>query len=155
MALVAALVFGAGCWTEGCKRLAYYRGEREHGRARVETIHDTVRRTDVDVDDLTAKPNGFDRFDEEFRNDFTTRYASRGDRWDEYRPAYRFGYDAAADPRWASAKDWNEVEPMIRRDWDARGEGTWDKFKDSVRYAWNRAKQAGNRAADAATGRRV
>jgi hypothetical protein len=29
VALVGALVFGAGCWTEGCERLAFYRGERD------------------------------------------------------------------------------------------------------------------------------
>jgi hypothetical protein len=28
VALVMALIFGAGCWTEGCKQLAFYRGER-------------------------------------------------------------------------------------------------------------------------------
>jgi hypothetical protein len=27
VALIAALVFGAGCWTEGCGRLTFYRGE--------------------------------------------------------------------------------------------------------------------------------
>jgi hypothetical protein len=30
IALIAALVFGAGCWTEGCSRLAFFRGEQEH-----------------------------------------------------------------------------------------------------------------------------
>ena len=29
IALIAAMVFGAGCWTEGCARLAFYRGERD------------------------------------------------------------------------------------------------------------------------------
>ncbi len=33
VALVAALVFGAGCWTEGCGRLAFYRGEADHQQA--------------------------------------------------------------------------------------------------------------------------
>lgn len=38
VALVAALVFGAGCWTEGCGRLAFYRGEREHQTNLVSSI---------------------------------------------------------------------------------------------------------------------
>lgn len=29
VALALALVFGAGCWTDGCNRLAFYRGDRE------------------------------------------------------------------------------------------------------------------------------
>ena len=33
VALVVALVFGAGCWTEGCGRLAFYRGEQDQSQA--------------------------------------------------------------------------------------------------------------------------
>jgi hypothetical protein len=40
VALAFALVFGAGCWTEGCARLAYYRGERDHDAALNAAIHD-------------------------------------------------------------------------------------------------------------------
>jgi hypothetical protein len=32
-ALIGALLFGAGCWTEGCSRLAFYRGERDQAPA--------------------------------------------------------------------------------------------------------------------------
>ena len=32
VALVFALLFGAGCWTEGCERIAFYRGEQDLGR---------------------------------------------------------------------------------------------------------------------------
>jgi hypothetical protein len=39
VALVAALVVGAGCWTEGCSRLAFYRGERDH----TASIHKSIR----------------------------------------------------------------------------------------------------------------
>ncbi len=40
VALIAALVFGAGCWTEGCARLAFYRGERDHAAAMNQAILD-------------------------------------------------------------------------------------------------------------------
>lgn len=33
VALIVALVFGAGCWTEGCGRLAFYRGEQDQSQA--------------------------------------------------------------------------------------------------------------------------
>ncbi len=42
VALVAALVIGAGCWTDGCSRLAFYRGEREHAA----NIHQAIRDDD-------------------------------------------------------------------------------------------------------------
>lgn len=32
VALVAAMMFGAGCWTEGCNRLLFYRGESDIAR---------------------------------------------------------------------------------------------------------------------------
>jgi len=38
VALIVALVFGAGCWTEGCGRLAFYRGEQDQSQALNTTI---------------------------------------------------------------------------------------------------------------------
>ena len=38
VALIVALVFGAGCWTEGCARLAFYRGEQDQSQALNATI---------------------------------------------------------------------------------------------------------------------
>lgn len=40
VALIAAFLVGAGCWTEGCNRLAFYRGEHEHSRALNSSIRD-------------------------------------------------------------------------------------------------------------------
>lgn len=40
VALIAALIFGAGCWTEGCARLTFYRGEQDHGAALNASIRD-------------------------------------------------------------------------------------------------------------------
>lgn len=45
-ALIAALVFGAGCWTEGCARLTYYRGDQDHGatlNASIQSDEDRAR----------------------------------------------------------------------------------------------------------------
>jgi hypothetical protein len=48
VALVGALVFGAGCWTEGCGRLAFYRGDPEHGIVMNDGIKDEGDRTRAD-----------------------------------------------------------------------------------------------------------
>jgi hypothetical protein len=45
LALIGALVFGAGCWTEGCSRLAFYRGERDQSQAINSGIKSDVDRT--------------------------------------------------------------------------------------------------------------
>ncbi len=49
VALVGALVFGAGCWTEGCGRLAFYRGEQDRGAALNAAIHDDADRALVEA----------------------------------------------------------------------------------------------------------
>jgi hypothetical protein len=45
VALIVALVFGAGCWTEGCGRLAFYRGEQDQSQALNATIKSDADRT--------------------------------------------------------------------------------------------------------------
>jgi hypothetical protein len=49
VALIAALVFGAGCWTEGCSRLAFFRGEREHQANLTSTIQNEDDRARADA----------------------------------------------------------------------------------------------------------
>jgi hypothetical protein len=48
VALVAALVFGAGCWTEGCGRLAFFRGERDHHASMTSSIRDDLDRAQAE-----------------------------------------------------------------------------------------------------------
>jgi hypothetical protein len=45
VALVGALVFAAECWTSGCDRLSFYRGERAQGPAVNAPIQDDAART--------------------------------------------------------------------------------------------------------------
>jgi hypothetical protein len=52
---------------------------------------------------------------------------------------YRYGYDLANDRRYAG-RDWDAVEADARHSWEERNPGSWDEFKDSVRYAWERAR---------------
>jgi hypothetical protein len=66
-------------------------------------------------------------------------YASSGDRdYDYYRPAYRYGYDAASRYR---DRSWNDVESDLSSGWSSyedRGASTWEQMKDAVRDAWDR-----------------
>ncbi len=49
VALVCALLFGAGCWTEGCSRLAFYRGERDSAHVYNASIKDEADRARADA----------------------------------------------------------------------------------------------------------
>jgi uncharacterized protein (TIGR02271 family) len=108
-----------------------------------ETIRDTVRRTDVDVEQVGVERavgvSGYDAYDADFRNHFQTTYANSGYTYDEYATTYRYGYNLANSER-TRGKDWNAVETNARQTWEERNPGTWEEFKDSVRYAWEKAR---------------
>jgi len=124
---------------------------------RVETVRDTVRRTEVDVEEIapgrTAGASDFSAYESDFRGDFPRRFASSsGATYEEYQPAYRYGHELAGNSRYAG-RDWANIAPEVRRDWEARHAGSaWERFQDSVRFAWDRARGT---ASAAASGNRV
>jgi uncharacterized protein (TIGR02271 family) len=107
---------------------------------RTETVRDTVRRTEVEVEPVGAghaqETRGFDTYDADFRRHYTSSLASRGHPYERWSPGYRYGYELASDRRYAG-RDWTAIESDARRDWEARHQGTWDEFKDTIRYAWD------------------
>jgi uncharacterized protein (TIGR02271 family) len=112
---------------------------------RNQTIRDNVRRTDVEVEQLGAQNTPrtgtmrFEDYDTDFRNNYQTRYANSGLTYDQYSPAYRYGYDLANNQRYAGRR-WEDIQNDVRTDWERRNPNSkWDQFKDSVRYAWDRA----------------
>ena len=109
---------------------------------RSETVRDTVRHTEVEVEQLqgtTGMTTGAAFDDTVFRTDFQTRYGSTaGASYDTYSPAYRYGYDMASDPRY-KGKSFSDVESTLRSDYGSRYPGgTWDKMKDAIRYGWDK-----------------
>jgi uncharacterized protein (TIGR02271 family) len=110
---------------------------------RTETVRDTVRRTEVEVEPMGAEhareARGFDAYDADFRGHYTTSLASRGHPYERWAPGYRYGYELASDQRYAG-RDWTAIEVDARRDWEARHQGTWDEFKDTIRYAWDKVR---------------
>lgn len=111
-----------------------------------ETVRDTVRRTDVEVENLadrnvTGTTSTVD-YTDDFRNHYQTHYADRGETFDNYHKAYQYGYDLHSDSRYKN-KDWSSIEPNVRKEWEDKNPNTWQSFKDSVRYGWEKLK--GNR----------
>jgi uncharacterized protein (TIGR02271 family) len=105
--------------------------------SRTETVRDTVRRTDVDVEPFDAT-----QYREHYDTTYgRTRTAGADEDYDfaSYQPAYKFGSEMRSDTRF-SGDEWSTVEPRARTTWEERNPGTWDRFKGAVRHAWERAK---------------
>jgi uncharacterized protein (TIGR02271 family) len=115
---------------------------REH----TETVRDTVRRTEVEVEPLgkESPPRARDvaGYEPEFRSHYDTAFASRGSPYEHWAPAYRHGYDIATNARYRD-REWSTVEPDARREWEQRHKGTWEEFKEAIRYAWDKVRGRG------------
>lgn len=100
-----------------------------------ETISDTVRRTDVEIEEDTSLD--YNRYDNDFRTHYTTNYTNSGYTYDQFTPAYRYGYNLATTAPYRG-RTWTEVETDARTRWEERNPGTWEQFKDSIQQAWDR-----------------
>ena len=106
---------------------------KKEGHDRTHTVKDKVRRTDVDV---VETDTGFDAHDADFRSHHKKHFARAGGAYEDYTPAYRFGYDLAGDDRYSG--DWTIVEPEARKSWEKSHKGTWEQFKDAIHHGWEK-----------------
>lgn len=131
---------------------------------RTENISDTVRRTEVDVEQLgaadrsttgattaadTSMASGTGMRDDyadtsmtaddsDYRTHWQTAYGSTGGRYEDYDAAYRYGSMAGGSERYRNYR-WEDAESNLRSDWERdHPESTWDKVKDAVRYGAER-----------------
>ena len=129
---------------------------------RTEQVSDTVRNTVVDVqndgrtttgatatgatgsmmgttaDNMAATRTSAD-YDDDFRSDWNTRYASMGGSYDDYAPAYRYGSTLGSDTRY-KGRSWDDIETNARSDWQTKYPGSdWERFKAAVRHEIGRA----------------
>jgi hypothetical protein len=82
----------------------------------------------------------FQRFEPVCRVHFESTYQGMGRSYDDFRPAYYYGYELANDPRY-QGRSWSEIEMDARRDWESRSQqgtvrSTWEDMKDAVRRGW-------------------
>ncbi len=89
---------------------------------RTETVRDTVRRSDVEVEEVGGTG--------------TTYNAD----YDTSSPGYAYGQTLAGDTRY-TGREWTDFEADARRDWETQNQGgVWEDIKDSVRSSWERAR---------------
>jgi len=106
----------------------------DQGRTTYDTAIDQTRGTAA-----AAGPRTFDSMESDFRQNFQS--AGYGDRYriEQFRPAYRYGYDLAQS-RNLMGSDWTTIEPDARRRWEELNPGTWDRFKAAVKYAFDKLR---------------
>jgi uncharacterized protein (TIGR02271 family) len=104
---------------------------------RTETIDDKVRRTDVEVEQLSGQP--MRQFtDDDFRSHWNSTYAQSGGTYEDYAPAYQYGTSIGANERY-KGRAWPDIETDVRTDWESKHPtSAWQKFKDAVRHGWEK-----------------
>jgi hypothetical protein len=71
------------------------------------------------------------------RNYQTSSYYKPGTTWDDYQPAYQYGYSTYGQYR---GQRFEDVESNLERDWDSarvKSRLAWADAKDAVRDGWN------------------
>jgi len=117
---------------------------RKNVDQRTETVQDTVRRTEVEVEQLggngrtTSGFAAYEVYDPEFRTYYKTSHAGAGS-YDRYQPAYQYGYTLASDSRY-QGRNWSDVEAEARKNWNTKYQNSWEDFKDDIRYAWDKVR---------------
>jgi hypothetical protein len=108
---------------------------------REETVGGEVRSVRVEVERIAGETLTAER--PAFREHYEGTYASGGRSYDDYEPAYRYGYAAGQT---CSDHDYDAVENDLRSDYATRyhdgDESAWDEFKDAVRHGYNRSRAA-------------
>lgn len=88
-------------------------------------------------------PRSWQEEESYWRENYRTRpYVGEGRDFEEYRPAYRYGFESANR---LQDRSWNDAERELREGWsryEGRGDSqsTWENIKDSVRDAWDRVR---------------
>jgi hypothetical protein len=75
-----------------------------------------------------------------WRDNFASRPYAVGRVYEEFRPAYHYGFESANHHL---GRSWNDVEGDLRTGWDkfeGRGPGgaRWEDIRDAVKEAWHR-----------------
>lgn len=103
---------------------------------RTDQITDTVRHTEVDVEQLGSSDD-----EDYYRSHWTSNFSTAGGTYDDYAPAYRYGA-AMRGTEGYTGRSWDDSETGLRTSWESRyPQSTWEKVKAAVRHGWERITQ--------------
>lgn len=147
--------------------------------SRMETVRDTARKTDIEVErgatGVTGSPSRMEgetetvgtglagsrsdmrtgtsetalrdtgvttdlSDDEDYRRHYQSTFGGKDADWETYRSAYHYADEDSEALRYRG-RDFNEVEEDLHRSWDSSHPGTWARFKEAIRYGWNRSRR--------------
>jgi hypothetical protein len=78
---------------------------------------------------------------EEFNKHWSASFSSDGMEYQQYEPAYRFGFTAASHPFY-NGYSWTDAEPSLKLDWaDEYTSSKWEQFKAAIRAGWDLANR--------------
>lgn len=82
----------------------------------------------------------WDQEDAYWRQNFPSRAYATGRTYEDYRGAFRYGYESATHNL---GRQWKDVEADLRSGWDKfegkrAGGAAWEDIKDAVKDAWHR-----------------
>ena len=82
-------------------------------------------------------------YEDHFKKNYTTTsYYDRSRDWNDYEPAYKYGYQTYGTYR---GRDFDSVEPELERNWDStRGNSrlAWGEARGAVRDGWHHIERA-------------
>lgn len=104
-------------------------------KERTETVSGTAKRSRVEVDHSA--------YEADFRQNYQSNFAAKGKSYEQYAPAYQYGYELAHNEQYKN-RDWPAFESDARRNWESRNQGAWSDYREAARYAWERARRAGS-----------
>lgn len=115
---------------------------RQSGWTSFNTNAEPYRNEETSADVVSGRSYAdYSTYDNDFRNHFASSMMNSGYSYDQYQPAYRYGYDLATDTRYRQ-RNWEDLEPEAQRYWEERNPGTWDRIKMAVRHAWEEVKDS-------------
>lgn len=101
--------------------------------SREEHIKDTLRRTEVEVEQLSGAGD-----EDDYRSHWSSNFASGGKTYDEYAPAYRYGSEMRRSELYRG-RPFEDVEVDLRDVWSrTHPKSAWEDFKAAVRHGWDR-----------------
>jgi hypothetical protein len=94
----------------------------------------------IAMEGTMADTTNWDQENRWWEQNFVDRPYAAGRKYDEFRPAYRYGYESG---RHHMGRTWSDVEQDLRTGWDkfeGKGPGgaAWENIKDAVKDAWHR-----------------
>jgi len=87
----------------------------------------------------TMDRQDFATYSDDFRKHYVSAFGDRGAAYTDYEPAYRYGYELGTNERYRG-RDWAALEADARRDWEVRHPSSWERFKDAIRYGWDKVR---------------